>query len=474
MEQMQQRRARVARARGPVASKTDPQAKDRRREGRGISRAGTSQDATANLGHRRQQRAAIRLLELGEAFGGGLAAVSIFVVTMVLGLVSAIFSPREFVRRLREAPTRLRSSARRVGLSSKDPHSRAGRLVEASRLSVFFLREELADMRDGFPKGKEVARVASLAGRWVGERLVVLTGFVPGVEGAEEARERVIHAASLGLIAGAVVVGIFISSFQGMEVMKSSDSMLLQHVEVFGLSQLSESEFLAGLDAKGGDNLLHLDLEALTATALEQPWVERVEVERDLRAQSLSFHLHERRPAMLLAGASLKLVDDQGAVFKTLEAGDPVDFPVLSFEGEVSPEVRRRALADAIRILHSLTAGRTVTHPQLSELHFVEGAGFTLVTRNGLPIHIGSEDFAARLGRLERAVASGDLPLEAVASVDVSLRDRLVVVPRSSKKARKRMQQAVKNQPVRAERRSRMIHLKRVVGDLAGDGELTL
>ena len=65
------------------------------------------------------------------------------------------------------------------------------------------------------------------------------------------------------------------------------------------------------------------------------------------------------------------------------------------------------------------------------------------MTRNGLPIHIGSEDFAARLGRLERAVASGDLPLEAVASVDVSLRDRLVVVPRSSKKARKRMQQAV-------------------------------
>ena len=51
------------------------------------------------------------------------------------------------------------------------------------------------------------------------------------------------------------------------------------------------------------------------------------------------------------------------------------------------------------------------------------------MTRSGLPIHIGSEDFAARLGRLERAVASGDLPLEAVASVDVSLRDRLVVVP---------------------------------------------
>ena len=149
MEQMQQRRARVARARGPVSAKTGNQPEDRRREGRGLSPAGTSQDATANLGQRRQQRAALRLLDLGEALGGGLAAVAIFFVTMVLGLVSAVFSPREFIRRLREAPTRLRSSARRVGLSSKDPHSRAGRGVEASRLSVFFLREDLADMRDG-------------------------------------------------------------------------------------------------------------------------------------------------------------------------------------------------------------------------------------------------------------------------------------------------------------------------------------
>ena len=218
-------------------------------------------------------------------------------------------------------------------------------------------------MRDGFPKGNEVVRLASSAGRWVSARFILVTGFVPGAEGAEDARERVLHASSLGLIAGAVVVGIFISSFQGMEAMKSSDSMLLQRVEVFGLSQLSESDFLADLDAKDGDNLLNLDLEALRTRALEQPWVERVEVERNLRAQSLSFHLHERRPVMLLAGASLKLVDDQGAVFKTLEAGDPVDFPVLSFEGEVSPEVRRRGLSDAIRILHSLTAGRTVTHP---------------------------------------------------------------------------------------------------------------
>ena len=56
---------------------------------------------------------------------------------------------------------------------------------------------------------------------------------------------------------------------------------------------------------------------------------------------------------MLLAGASLKLVDDQGAVFGHL--GSPWT-PVLSFEGEVSPSCRR-ALADAIRILHSLTAG---------------------------------------------------------------------------------------------------------------------
>jgi len=446
------------------------EAGERRRPERGVRSGSSSQDATVDVVARRRQRLAVRVLTGLEAGGRYL----LIALLLPLSLLPALLRPRDFVRRLQEAPSRLRSSARRIRISSKDPRTRAGRFAEASKLSLHFVREELTDMQDGFPTAGEVAGVVSTQLRWAVERGAAMLGFLPGDRRSEAATDRLLHAASLGLIAGVVVVGIFVSSFEGMEALKSSERMTLQHVQVLGLGQLDESEFLANLQAKAGDNLLELDLGELEATAVEHPWVERVEVTRDLRGQTLTFRAIERRPALLLAGVSLKLVDDRGRVFKSHEPADPVDFPVLSIEGEVDRATRQQALQGSIDILHALAAGRVVTAPQLSEIRFSEAEGFTLVTRTGLPIQVGRQDFSARLGRLERAVGTGELPLDAVASVDVSLRDRLVVVPRSTKKARRVLQQKVKSQPVAKERRSRMLHLRRVIGDLSGSGELTL
>ena len=461
MEKKQQRRARM---RDGVLSD------DRRRPERGVRPHATPQDATVDVAGRRRRRIAVRILAGIEASGRCL----LIALLLPLSLLPALLRPREFVRRLRESPSRLRSSARRVRISSKDPRSRAGRFVEASKLSLHFVREELTDMQDGFPTAGEVADAVSGKLRWAAERGAAMVGLLPGDRRSDDSTDRLLHAASLGLIGGVVVVGIFVSSFGGMEALKDSGRMNIQQVQVLGLTQLNKEEFLAELTAKRGDNLLELDLDGLGVSAAEHPWIERVEVTRNLRDQTLTFRAVERRPALLLAGVSLKLVDDRGRVFKSHEPRDPVDFPVLSIEGEVDRATRNEALEGAIAILHALAAGRVVTTPQLSEIRFSEAEGFTLVTRAGLPIQVGREDFSARLGRLERAVGTGELPLDAVASVDVSLRDRLVVVPRSTKKARRVLQQKVKTQPVAKERRSRMLHLRRVVGDLAGMGELTL
>ena len=442
---------------------------DRRRPERGARGSVTPQDATLDVNGRRRQRLAVRCLTAIEAGGRYL----LIALLLPLSLLPALLRPRDFVRRVGEAPSRLRSTARRVRISSKDPRSRAGRFVEASKLSLHFVREELTDMQDGFPTAGEVAAAVSEKLRWLLERGAAMVGFLPGDRRSEDATGRLLHSASLGLIGGVVVIGIFVSSFGGMEALKSSGRMSVQHVEILGLGQVGEADFLENLKAKVGDNLLELDLAGLKASAAEHPWIERVEVTRNLRDQTLTFRAVERRPALLLAGLSLKLVDDRGRVFKSHEAKDPVDFPILSIEGEVDRSTRREALDGAIAILHALSAGRVVTAPQLSEVRFSEAEGFTLVTRAGLPIQVGREDFSARLGRLERAVSMGELPLDAVAMVDVSLRDRLVVVPRATKKARRVLNRKVESQPVAKERRSRMLHLRRVVGDV-GQGELTL
>lgn len=442
---------------------------ERRRPGRGTEEV-TSQDATVDVPSRRRHRAALRVLTAIEA-GGRCLLIGLL---LPLAFLPALMRPREFLRRAKEAPTRLRSSARRIRISSRDPSTAAGRFAEASRLSLHFVREELSDMQDGFPSPSELAESVSARVRSGGEKLASLVGILPSDGRSNDLGDRVLHAAALGLIGGAVVVGIFVASFEGMEELKTSERMSLQHITVLGLGQLAEGELLMALDARSGDNLLELDLARVRDSATEHPWVERAEITRNLREQSLQVQVVEHRPALLLAGATLKLIDDRGRVFKRHAPTDPIDFPVLTIEGETSPSIRTQATRGAVEILHALAGGRVVTSHELSELRFAEGEGFTLFTRSGLPIRLGSRDFAVRLGRLERAVDTGKLPLEAVASVDISLRDRLVVVPQSTRRARRVLEEKVESQPVPAERRSRMLHLKRALQGLDSDQELTL
>jgi hypothetical protein len=132
------------------------------------------------------------------------------------------------------------------------------------------------------------------------------------------------------------------------------------------------------------------------------------------------------------------------------------------------------AATGAVDVLHALSAGRAIASGDLSELHYEADDGFTLITRDGLPVRLGRRDFSDRLGRLERAVQSGDLPLDALASVDIGLRDRLVAVPLTTSKARRTLRKKVDEQPVDHADRQRMLHLQRIQRMLADSPEVRL
>ena len=83
-----------------------------------------------------------------------------------------------------------------------------------------------------------------------------------------------------------------------------------------------------------------------------------------------------------------------------------------------------------------------------------------VLTRSGMPVRRGREDFAVRLGRLERAARSGALPLHALASVDLGLRDRLVAVPRSARSARRAVRKKVSTQPMAPAQRAQVLELQ--------------
>ena len=409
-------------------------------------------------------RRAPRRSRVAERFEG---AVRLLALTLLLPvqLLVLLLRPAELVRRLRGAPARLQVRTRRLRMQSRDPDTTAGRLRETARLSAHFVREEMADMQDGFPRMRDVVAGglrlleagAIRAGRAV--------GLIDRRGDPDDARERLFRGFALGLVAATGLIGLFVSSYQAVEALKQHDRLALQAVQVSGLHRVAEDAVLGRLALPSGANLLELPLADLQAQVEELPWVASARVLRDLRDQRLTVQVAERRPALILGSVGLHLVDEDGLVFKSLERGDPSDLPLLSAEpGEVATAARA-----SLDVLHALRGGLALRPEHVSELRWHGVDGLTLVTRAGLPIRLGRQDYAARLSRLERAVAAGGLPLDALAEVDAALRDRVVAVPLSRPKAIQQVAARIQAQPVTPGSRTLMLHLHRVAREADED-----
>ncbi len=445
---------RLGRRRLEARLRGDPD--ERRRPDRGARR-----DAVSIRKRTRPDRGS-RVANALAGFGRGLAVV----VLLPLQIAFLLLRPRDFVARVRALPARIESGARRLRMASRDPETRTGRLWDTAVLSAHFLREEVADMQDGFPSRDEL--------------LADITGGAGAVRGGVERMlsrldedrplERGLDAAGVGVIGAAVVVGLFIAGHGTLEAVAQSDRMVVRAVHVQGASRTPEGVLLEQVGLAPGDPLLQLDLQG-AATAVEAlPWVAEATVVNDLRERAVRVQVVEHRPALILSHDGLQLVDDEGVAFKGLHAGDPADLPVLTGMerfASVDSDDARRALLGALDVLHSLSASGPVSRPTVSEIRWEGDDGWSITTRSGLPVRLGRQDFGARLGRLERAIARGGLPLTAIASIDVGLRDRLVVVPKKTKNAKRTVVRAVEAQPVPAADRS--MHLERIRRSLSAE-----
>ncbi len=433
---------------------------DRRRPGRGF---GT--DDSQPMRPTPTSRATLRT-SIGHGVGELLfEALRTLLVVLLLPfqVLYLVVRPAELARRLREAPTRVHSIARRLRLQTRDPETAPGRLWESARLSAHFVREELADMQDGFPSFDQVARegarglaaAGGRVGRGLGRRIT---------RGSEGLVERLHHSAVMGVVAGIVVVGLFVAGYQGLESLKQSERLAIQEISVQGLSRVAREDLLGTLRVGQGDNLLELDTELLVARAAAQPWIRSLSLKRDLRAQRLEVAVVEHEPVLLLASAPMQLLNEAGEAFKQLEASDPIDLPFLTVHGQAAdlsdPAQLQEASRGAVQILHALSSGNALSQVDVSEIRFEGAAGYVVVTRTGLPIRVGREEFAARLGRLERAAGSGALPLHALASVDLGLRDRLVAVPLAARSARRVVRNRVAAQPIAPQQREQVIEME--------------
>jgi cell division septal protein FtsQ len=173
-------------------------------------------------------------------------------------------------------------------------------------------------------------------------------------------------------------------------------------------------------------NLKHMG-EQLT----QNPWIETVRIRRYF-PDGLSIAVTEREPLAVVNMGYIYYLDGKGTVFKVLNPGDRLDYPVVTgfSEEDLSndPAGTKQALkatCDLLKILHE--KGSFIL-ADVSEIHYDKGYGFTLFTASGaLPVKVGSGDFPVKIERLSRIYRDLMTQRPTLHYIDLDYNDKIIV-----------------------------------------------
>jgi cell division protein FtsQ len=230
------------------------------------------------------------------------------------------------------------------------------------------------------------------------------------------------------LVSFAVVGG---GIFMGGRELMQSDYFRLENIRVENNRRLSREQVLALGDVRPGTNLFEIDPAEVGQRIERFPWVRLARVERHF-PQDLSIRLEERTPAAIVKLDHFYYVDASGELFKVLEAGDRLDFPVISgierHRFVDDPEGSKKLLLKALELLQAMAGRECFTSGDVSEIHVGARDGLYVFSYpGGIPIRFGKGNFTGKLDRLEKVYPQIKPRLSYLKHVDLNVLDRVIV-----------------------------------------------
>jgi cell division septal protein FtsQ len=146
----------------------------------------------------------------------------------------------------------------------------------------------------------------------------------------------------------------------------------------------------------------------------------------------VSIAITEREPIAIVNMGFIYYLDKKGNVFKVLNQGDKLDFPVVTgfSEDELGsdPKGTREALEATCDLLKILREKGAFILADVSEIHYDKGYGFTLFTASGaLPVKVGSDDFSAKVERFARIYRDLMVQMPSIHYIDLDFTDKIIV-----------------------------------------------
>ena len=190
-------------------------------------------------------------------------------------------------------------------------------------------------------------------------------------------------AVGLGLLSGLAFAAVW-----GHEYALTSPRFALSTLHFEGLQHASETDLtrLSGLTP--GQNLFTADPSTVERLLETHPWVQHVEVMRQL-PDTVHVLVNEHVPVALVTLGDLYLVDSQGHAFKKVEPKDQVDLPLLTGVDREAyvrdPMKAAEGFREALALAHAYEVSGAGQYGRLSEVRRVAD-GLTLVTDAGQEI----------------------------------------------------------------------------------------
>lgn len=234
-------------------------------------------------------------------------------------------------------------------------------------------------------------------------------------------------------IAGIAVVVVLagLMGYEAYSLAARASFFRLERIEVNRLTRLTRDEVLAQAGIQVGDDLLRLNLGRMGEQLTKNPWVADVKVRRYL-PNTIAIHLVEQEPVAVASMGYLYYLNAKGELFKPLRDGDALDFPLITgiTEDDLTrdPAGSKDALSSMLSLLDLLKKGTVLKLEEVSEIHYDKGYGVTIfLVQRGVPVRLGKNDFAEKLGRLERIYATVQPQLPTLEYIDLDYADKIVV-----------------------------------------------
>jgi cell division protein FtsQ len=233
---------------------------------------------------------------------------------------------------------------------------------------------------------------------------------------------------SLACCAGLLLVILF---HAGKSTICDSNFFRVANVEVISQGRIEALTVRKLSGVQTGLSMFDLDLKSIGTRIEKNPWIARAEVER-VFPRTVTIKVTEYIPAAIINHGCLYYVAQDGTVFKPLEMGEKINFPLLTGMEQKdilkNREETRVLLAGAIRLAELLQSRKAFNLQKLSEIRIDPLQGYELMTlQGGVPVKIGFDNFEPKLARLERIYTEIESRLSVTQYIDLNSADRVIV-----------------------------------------------